>query len=364
MGTAPGGLSGGISSPYRAELPEEKQLIVDAGIPLFELAKTVQNYQGNVNDFGYFDVDVSDFTAGMPPKLYFRENWHRGPHSYIRYHANRRGFCFAFCPDDPDWYNRIMLAASIHANIWRIERYHTRDGMVSGVRATEEIMFIRDLTHRWCVKVRDKTVARFLPAKREDAVSEAEKIRERGENPRIVWGKIESIETLIRKYKWNWFFSSEFREIKQDLVVQTNNRFRNDTDAVSKKNLLAELVRGMDPNSIVEILQSALPKGGSAPAPRSPITESEGISLDEVNDWGTIRKFAKNFDVEIPKGTKMPDAKKMITDKIAEKAMEKKMADEAMNAASTTSPAAVSVQGEAGRYDDPAEETGESEEFS
>ena len=353
--------SGAVMSPFFASLPEDKQRIIDAGYNLFELAKIVQNWQGNCPDYGYFDVVVEDYTAGFPPKLYFRERWHRGPNAYIRYMANKRGFCFAFCPDDHDWYNRIQLAANIHSNIFRIERLHTREGIISGKRATEEIMFIRELTHRWVLRVNGKSVYRSMPDKREECEARAAEFKARGERPQIIWGKTEEIENQIKAAGSNWFFTDEFKnKIKPALVEKVAERFSGDNDKVAKLSMLEQIVGTLDPREVIAVLERAVPAAGRAPVTITTSTEAtpapagSGLSVEEITDMATLRSFAKNLGIKVTQAVKKEELRALIKDEIAKRAEDAKIGEE--DEAGVQAPM---TEGENSRYDTGNEVTDE-----
>lgn len=214
----------GTLVPFMTALPERYERILKAGIPLFELKRSAINYQGT-KDFGYWDVRVGEY-VGTNLVVHRTAKWFKGHHSYIEYRPTKKGFCFAFCPDDDAWYNRIKLSSVIHSGRFTIEQYLTKDGVISGSRMTEEIVALSNYIHDWAVFSGKEIL--FRSKSKQDCVQfirdEAAKNPEKSFNIQRV--KIEPIRQLSKRYPGKWFFSPEFEtEIKPKIIEHISGLF-------------------------------------------------------------------------------------------------------------------------------------------
>lgn len=242
---APLGMAGAIGLS-RFVLPEKKQLIVDSGIPLFELRKLGLNYQGT-KDFAYWDVRVREEINNFTQAFYYVKSWYQGPTAYIDYTPNKKGICFAFCPDDPEWHNRIMLSANLRSGLFIIERYHTREGTLAGAVAAKEIEIIRDALHDWKVEAGKKVLLRTKNRKEAEAfILEYNENKDHNPKASIVWSKIQRIEEIISVRRGNWFksqeFIEEFRKPLEDKITNYHAAQSPDPNAIGSA-LISQLER-------------------------------------------------------------------------------------------------------------------------
>lgn len=317
----------GNTTSYRSQLPEKWEMCLQAGINLFELAKNHQNYQG-MKDFGYFNVDVRDSIVGSPPRVTYHPYWHRGPTSYITYIPNHRGFCFAMCPDDSEWYNRMQLASNIHSGFFRIDRYHTRNGIVSGERMTEEINLIRTLTHNWILKVNGEIKEYAAVDKRFMLEQEEKRIKERDPSAitQILWGKTKEIQDLITRYRNNWFFSAEFsQKIKPRIAQEVADHFGATTEVAANEETLVNLLKSLGTEGVKSAIMKAFPDMRPA---NEVDTQPEGdnvlgsVDLAAIKDPKKLRKIGKKLGIEFPPRTKPEDMIQQITEEHARRSME------------------------------------------
>jgi hypothetical protein len=323
MGIETPGTLARVGTPYFAQLPEEFMRIVSGSVNLFELVKTKIDDYGNSQEFGFINCRMDSYVSSYPKKLHYIPRWLTRENAYVRFTSNKNGFCFGFVPDDEHWFNRMKLAATINSAKYTIERYHTKEGMVSGEQITKEILYLQELTHRWCVKSNGKTVFRSMPDRRGECEGVLQELRAKGQDrAHIVFGKTEEIEKLIIRYGSNWFFCPEFTDLKKQIIEKTVQKFK-DLDIVSKKQMLGSLIRGLNPQDIMQLLQNALPPG-STDVPTAltvpAAAEKDGIGIEDLKEWSDIRRFARHLKVDIPKGTTREEAKKILADVVAERA--------------------------------------------
>jgi hypothetical protein len=219
----PGGNKGRDGLASFISLPERQQVILDAGISLYELRRRGQNFQRTV-DMGFWDVRAYD-NVSSSGSFNYDIRWFDGPSAYIEYRPNKKGICFAFCPDDEFWHNRIALATTIDTGRYAIERLHTNRGVMPGGVATEEISILSKHIHDYKLMING---ALLLRSKSSDEINEArnKKLLDGVDEKsiQVVWGKIEPIEALIKVYSSNWFMAPQFQqEIRKEIEAKISS---------------------------------------------------------------------------------------------------------------------------------------------
>jgi len=246
-------------------LAEPEQMAVDAGINLFELRKVELSFS-NPKDFGLWDVKVRLRTGMNSNQQTYQIDWQQGMSAYVSYRANSKGVCVGFCPDDPLWHNRIILSA-IPETITKLDRYHTRNGVINGAMVRQEIDILGDYIHDWqLVDNDDEIEGRKVLARSKNKEELEDSLRKLiRANPskkaqyQIVRAKIATIEQLIAIHSGDWFACDEFQhEIRP--VIQSCITELTSSNVVSEtaSNLLAS-VQTMTPAQRQELRELLFP---------------------------------------------------------------------------------------------------------
>lgn len=217
-----------------ANLPYDKQLIIEFGIPLFELEKRSTSRM-DTNDMGYANCKATknDNSRNQPITI----RWFAGRSGgYVRYSRDPNNRYIGYCPDDPEWFNRIKLCTSIENSNFKIAKYITEDGLIIvGSEITDEINLIRNELTVWTAKIDGSVVIR---SKNELEVKEyVNKKRIEGiaiQGPIRVF--IEKIERIRDNHKHDWIFSPEFQnEIIPSIKEKINKKFNRDVKELKDK---------------------------------------------------------------------------------------------------------------------------------
>jgi hypothetical protein len=207
-------------SAQMATLPYEKQLIIEANIPLFEFEKRSMARLDN-NDMGY--VNCKAYKNDNSSRLAIGVVWYTGQNAYVRYSRDQNKRYVGYCPDDPEWFNRTRLCSTIRSNKFKIAKYINENGLITvGSEITEEINFIGTMLHDWVAKIDGAVVIR---SKNEMEVKEyVNKKRTEGiaiQGP--VWCLIEKIERIREHHRHDWIFSPEFQ---QEIIPEMKKRIK------------------------------------------------------------------------------------------------------------------------------------------
>jgi hypothetical protein len=270
-----------MSTPFTGMLDEAHQAIVDSDICLFELQKAKINHAGDF-DPGFFDVvarERPDTRGNITRSI----DWRMGNSSGIRYEPdNKTGICYAFCPDDPWYHNRIMLAATIKSGAYLINRYITPDGIIPGSRITDEVNYLEELTHEWKINVDKRTVFRS-----KDVAAIKRKVADitaKGQNPHVVYGKVERIERIMREHGHKWLMMPDFQQgVVPDLREAIEAKFAaEDNNAASRpvdiRKEVVGILKSLTPQERLSLLSEA---GSEAPEKRRGI---EGKNIKDLSD--------------------------------------------------------------------------------
>lgn len=298
-----------LATSPMAVLPEDKIRVVSYGIPLFELQKTKRQFINPI-DAGYFDVRVNEGIQEYTMTYSYTPVWYKGRRSYIEYHHDRKGICTGYCPDDPDWHNRIMLASNINSGLFKIMRYHTRAGFVAEERITQEILYLRDLTHRWRFEDDGQVIEYYED---EEECRKAAKIYDQGTKGvvHVKWGRIPEIRQLILKYKSAWSIHPEFQNgILADIKRKVEKKFSKDetqTKGINLEEQVVSILQNMDPEKIAEILNRAKDK------PQSDTLEGAPIDQLHINK---LRSLAKQRGLDAQPGNTKEELLEIIKEDI------------------------------------------------
>jgi hypothetical protein len=211
-------------------LPYDKQLIIEANIPLFEFEKR-STARLDTNDMGYVNCKAvkNDRSDNMPIQVF----WFTGQKAYVRYSRDQNNRYVGYCPDDPEWFNRTRLCSTIQSGKFKIAKYINENGLVTvGAEITEEIKFIGTMLHDWVAKIDGCVVIR---SKNEKEVKEyVNKKRTEGvaiQGP--LWGLIEKIEKIREDHRHDWIFSPEFQqEIIPEMKKRINQKFNREIKVI------------------------------------------------------------------------------------------------------------------------------------
>lgn len=317
-------------------LPYEKQLIIDAKIPLFELEKRSTARLDN-NDFGYANVKATKNpnSTNLPIQL----RWFSGKTGYVRYTRDQNGRYIGYCPDDPEWYNRTKLCATILNGKFKISKYINELGLVTvGAEITDEINFIGAMIHDWIAKIDGVVVIR---SKNIQEVEEyVNKKRTEGINIQgPMMGMIEKIEKIRQFHKHDWMFSPEYQnEIIPEMKRRINKKFNRDVKEIKEEipdieNIVSKMVPQIISNMSIKQLSDILKKKMDEEFKGEIIKDGEllsnGIPLSEL-PFNQIRTIAvKKFKIGT-KGKTRDELIKLINEKISEvtEEMEKEESDD------------------------------------
>lgn len=291
---------GSLVTTPMAILPEEYQLIVEDGIPLFEMHKVMEG-RLDAKDLGYFNVRVKDSFFGGSARRSVR--WFAWKNAYITYSHIGKGRRVAFCPDDINerheyhhWHNRIMLAGAIHSGQFRIVRYHTLQGVTSEGRITEEILFLSRLIHDW--KAIDKTNGDVFRSNDREKVIQftMERQKDEHETTEVIFSKIEPIEKLIKLHRRSpggWIMSPEFQtELLPDIKKAVTEKFKPKQVAPDVGGQIQEYFKNMTPEQRRQFIEG---ENLSVAGPQNP-ESVDGKKLEDlkIND---LRRIAAGMKI-------------------------------------------------------------------
>ena len=311
-------------SAQAATLTYDKQLIIEAKIPLFELEKRSMS-RHDTNDVGY--ANCRAVKNDNSNRLAIQLKWYFGGRGYVRYSRDENGRYVAYCPDDPYWYNRTLLSSTIRNSRFTIAKYINELGLITvGSEITDEINFIGTMIHDWVAKIDGVVVIR---SKDEMEVKEyVNQKRSQGiaiQGP--VWGLVKRIENIRENNRHDWMFSTEYQ---QDIIPwmkkQIRDRAVRDIQAlkVSQPELMEaatkvfpEILKQMSFKQINEIAKKKkeeLDKEGTIIKGKLYL---EGVPLErlKVNDIRTIA--VKKFNI-LTDGKTREELIEMIKEKIRE----------------------------------------------
>ncbi len=246
------GLSGsGYTNSYNSSLGEGETMILEAGIPLFELKPTTLQYYPD-KIMGLWAIKVNQRVTAAN-KVQTTTDWYRKRSAYVTVEVfGKNGKRFAYVPDDPVWHNRVcMLPIVLGARPkYEILRYHTQEGFASGARAIKELVMLRDLTQEFIVYDRDRKVEVFrsfdgvecdnyiAAAKRKDADNEVSviggaevlikkaQLRKPSDHLELRIVKQPHIQKIIDRVGIDWFTDKEWTsEVLPDIKRQIADRF-------------------------------------------------------------------------------------------------------------------------------------------
>lgn len=309
-------------SAQMAMLPYDKQLIIDAKIPLFELEKRSSSRLDS-NDFGYANVKAikNDNSNNLPIQLI----WYSGKRGYVRYSRDRNGRYLGYCPDDPEWFNRTKLSSSILNSNFKISKYIDKSGLVTvGSEITEEINYIGTMIHDWVAKIDNRIVIRSKDIREvEEYVT-----KKRTEGVKIqgpMMGLIEKLEKIREFHKHDWMFSPEYQnevipEMKRRIDKKFNRELKTLTEtqpevekAVTK--LFPEILSNMSVQQLTEILKKKMEEEFKGVVIKDRELLLDGIPLGEL-PLSKIRTIAvKKFNIKTKSKTR-EELIKMIDNRI------------------------------------------------
>ena len=295
----------GFGTTPMVVLEDKYQLMLEERIPLFELHRNRPS-KLDAQDLGYLNVRVNDSYNGLTSRVIRSVRWFSGKNSYIAYSYNkRRNTSIAFCPDDINdrheyhhWYNRIMLASTIHSGKFRIVRYHTVDGVISEGRITEEILYLSRLLHDWKAKilVRDGEDLRatgevFRSRDRDEVIDFIRKTRSEGrEVSEPVFSKIKEIEDIIKLKRSEWIFSPEFQQgILPGIKSEIEKRFKPKKVTSDFKSQMVEAFSGMSAEEKASMFEQVFGAKLVQPAVQEKPSSPEGKSLSETSEKELFR---------------------------------------------------------------------------
>lgn len=294
-----------------AMLPYEKQLIIDAKIPLFELEKR-STARLDTNDFGYANVKAikNENSNNLPIQLI----WYSGKRGYVRYSRDRNGRYVGYCPDDPEWFNRTKLSSTILNSNFKISKYINELGLVTiGSEITEEIKFIGTMLHDWVAKIDGSVVIRSKEFKEvEEYVNKKRTEGIRIQGPML--GLIEKIHKIREFHKHDWLFSPEYQhEIIPEMKKKINQKFKRDLrklkaeqpeieEAVSK--MVPQILSNMSIKQLSEIIKKKMEEDFKGVRIKDGELLLDGIPLTElpINQIRTIA--VKEFHIKTHKKTR------------------------------------------------------------
>lgn len=303
-----------------AMLPYEKQLIIDAKIPLFELEKR-SNARLDNNDFGYVNVKAikNDNSNNLPIQLI----WYSGKRGYVRYTRDRNGRYIGYCPDDPEWFNRTKLSSTILSGKFKISKYINEIGLVTvGSEITEEINYIGRMLHDWVAKIDGVVVVRSKEIKEVEEYVKKKRTEGVGIQGPMV-GLIEKVERVRENHKHDWMFSPEYQnEIIPEMKKRINQKFHRDIQTIRHtqpdiekvvSKMVPQIISGMSIKQLSDILKKKMEE--EKDVIKEGVFYSEGVPLDEI-PINKIRSIAvKNFNIKT-KGKTREEMITMINEKI------------------------------------------------
>lgn len=311
-------------SAQMAILPYDKQLIIEAKIPLFEFEKR-STARLDTNDMGYANCKAvkNDRSSNLPIQV----TWYSGKKGYVRYTRDQNGRYVGYCPDDPEWFNRTRLCSTIRSGKFRIAKYINELGLITvESEITDEINFIGDMLHEWIAKIDGSVVIR---SKNEMEVKEyVNKKRTEGiaiQGP--MWGLIEKIEKVRENHRHDWMFSPEFQQemipwMKRQINMKFNREVKaikdNQPDleaAVSK--LVPQIISNMSLKQLTEIVKKKRDEMYKGEVIEDGKLYSDGVPLEKLK-INKIKAIAvKEFDI-ITEGKTREELIQLIKEKIRE----------------------------------------------
>lgn len=311
-------------SAQMAILPYDKQLIIEAKIPLFEFEKR-STARLDTNDMGYANCKAvkNDRSSNLPIQV----TWYSGKKGYVRYTRDQNGRYVGYCPDDPEWFNRTRLCSTIRSGKFRIAKYINELGLITvESEITDEINFIGDMLHEWIAKIDGSVVIR---SKNEMEVKEyVNKKRTEGiaiQGP--MWGLIEKIEKIRENHRHDWMFSPEFQQemipwMKRQINMKFNREVKaikdNQPDleaAVSK--LVPQIISNMSLKQLTEIVKKKRDEMYKGEVIEDGKLYSDGVPLEKLK-INKIKAIAvKEFDI-ITEGKTREELIQLIKEKIRE----------------------------------------------
>lgn len=311
-------------SAQMATLPYEKQLIIEAKIPLFEFEKRSTS-RLDTNDMGYANCKAvkNDRSSNLPIQV----TWYSGRRGYVRYTRDQNGRYVGYCPDDPEWFNRTRLCSTIRSGKFRIAKYINELGLITvESEITDEINFIGTMLHDWIAKVDGSVVLR---SKNELEVKEyVNKKRTEGiaiQGP--IWGLIEKIEKIREDHRHDWMFSPEFQqEIIPWMKKQINLKFNREVKAIKNNQpdleaavskLVPQIISNMSLKQLTEIVKQKRDEMYKGEVIEDGKLLSDGVPLDKLK-IGKIRTIAlKEFGI-MTEGKTREELIVLINEKIRE----------------------------------------------
>jgi hypothetical protein len=282
----------GLSTPFTGRLEPQQELIIDAGINLFELQKPKINPAGT-QDFGPFGVSV---TNPLDPdgRVFINVEWLMGDRAYLKYYPERKnGVCFGFLPDDPWWFNRIWLASNRAAGLFIINRYITQNGLLPGSEISSEIKFIEEYIHDWKVVVGKEVMFRSksLPEATEKAREIAEKT---GKRSQLIFAKIEEIERARSDNRHaHWIMSDDLQNgIIKRLKAAVDEKFGAAKKEAGSVNIAAEIekyIGGLNSAALLDLMSKAKEKDVAR--------SIEGKTLKDLN-FDESKMVAKTYGID------------------------------------------------------------------
>jgi hypothetical protein len=332
------GIANGGSLSF-LRLAEAEQLAVDSGLGLFEIRKVQRSFLP-LKDFGFWDVKVRMDLGHTSDSVQYMTKWYDGPNAYITCKPNKQGVCIGFCPDDPLWHNRVMLSGVLNTGNFHIDRYHTRNGVLSGAQITEELNIIRNFIHDNKVVDTKTNKLIFRSISREECEQAAAVYEEKigiqdsdfDKTPKrvqVIWTKIERIEKLIQSYGGRWFVSDEFQkgirlEI-QDKINAFYNANKPDITTIADS-LLGNIERMSDDERrrLRDLLFADKPAAQTTTQPQS----QESTTTSDFTSMGIdeLRKYARSIGINPDKMKKSE-----IQDAIRQMAAQQALSSKAMN---------------------------------
>jgi hypothetical protein len=191
-------------------LPERQQKIIDAGIPLFQIRRNGLSING-YKDFGFWSVYANNQINSRTQQFEHVINWTMGQGAYLEFRGDKNGICIGYLPDDEPMHNRINLSGIIDTRLYQIERYHTKDGMVSGTAITRELEVLRDYLHDYKLILSKNNEVITRSDRREDLMEKYNEYLAKDIEVQIIFTKREPFEKLIKIHSSNWFNTPEFQ---------------------------------------------------------------------------------------------------------------------------------------------------------
>ncbi len=271
-----------------ATIPYEKQLIIEAGIPLFELEKRSTARLDN-NDYGYANCKASKHQNSM--NLPIQVIWFSGKKGYVRYSRDPNGRYIGYCPDDPEWFNRTLLSSTIRGGKFKISKYINDNGLVTvGSEITEEINYIGTMLHDWVAKMDNSVVFR---SKNEMEVKEyVNKKRTEGLNVQgPIWGLVEKIERVRENHRHDWMFSPEYQqEIIPEMKRRINQKFNREVKELNRQpeiekavsKMMPQILSNMTVKQLSDILKKKVEEARKGEVVEDGVLYSDGVPLEKL----------------------------------------------------------------------------------